>query len=239
MKGRNPTSQVMLAALVLGLTMSPFAVAKAGDALKAGKENSYNGQTTLKAKNSGTSYKDYGTRFTNTDNGGGAILSSHGTGPAMRATNKESGSAALALSVESKKGPAAEFKTGESSAAPFTVNNKNVVTNLHAENSDQLSGQSSGRYAAAGVRVGSDGSVSASPASFGVSGVSRTAEGTYTFSLDSASNGYLIQLTAATTQRDCTVSSVSDASGAVTVDCRNIIGGALADSSFYVSATKP
>jgi hypothetical protein len=94
---RNQGRYVLASALVLALTVSPFAIARTGDALTEGKRNPRHGSAKRQTSFIGKS-KAYVLRISNTrtGNGGGAVLgcrASMSREPCIQAVNVRSGRA--------------------------------------------------------------------------------------------------------------------------------------------------
>jgi hypothetical protein len=136
----EPGRWIFASALVLALTVSPFAIGATGDVLREGKRNPSSGnakrETEIIAGN-----KTYGTRQSNVrdGDGGGAIYgcrSKAGNEPCIRSSNLKAGHAFQFAT----RGPEAGKITasGGASARPFTTNATGVATGLNADRLDNL-----------------------------------------------------------------------------------------------------
>jgi hypothetical protein len=131
---------IFASALVLALTVSPFAIGATGDVLHEGKRNPSSGnaqrETQIIASN-----KTYGTRQSNVrdGDGGGAIYgcrSKTGNEPCIRASNLKTGHAFEFATRGSEGGKITA--SGGASARPFTTNANAVATGLNADRIDSL-----------------------------------------------------------------------------------------------------
>jgi hypothetical protein len=134
---------VLASAVVLTLLVSPFAIARTGDALREGKRNPSHGsasrETEIIASN-----KTYGTRQSNLKdgNGGGAIYgcrSKPGREPCIRANNLNTGRA-FEFETDGAEGGRIEVK--DAAGAPLTTNASGVATGFNA---DHVDGVNAGR----------------------------------------------------------------------------------------------
>ena len=147
-RGLRTSAQVLLAAVVLGLLISSFAVASGeGNPILGGKRNpgsnasaALSSETQIIANNS-----TYGTRQSNkSDNGGGAIYgcrskaggTEKGNEPCIRSRNLADG---RAFEFESNGAEVGRIVNDNVNGAPFTTNAKGVATGLNA---DQVDGKS-------------------------------------------------------------------------------------------------
>ena len=129
---------VFASALVLAVTVSPFAIGATGDVLREGKRNPSSGnakhETEIIANN-----KTYGTRQSNVrdGDGGGAIYgcrSKSGNEPCLRSSNLKNGHA---FEFASRGGEAGRITaSGGDNARPFTTNATGVATGLNADRVD-------------------------------------------------------------------------------------------------------
>jgi hypothetical protein len=139
---RRPGGQgrwVFASALVLALTVSPFAIGATGSALQEGKRNPSSGaahkETEIIAKVS-----SYGTRQSNvlSGNGGGAIYgcrSKEGREPCIRSNNLNSG---RAFEFETNGTEGGRIEAKGTDAHPFTTNATGVATGLNSDRVDSF-----------------------------------------------------------------------------------------------------
>jgi hypothetical protein len=132
---------VLASAVVLGLLVSPFAVASTGDLLREGKRNPGSGSAHNETELI-SSTKTYGTRQSNVrdGNGGGAIYgcrSKPGREPCIRSNNLSSG---RAFEFETDGSEGGRIEANGSNAKPFTTNATGVATGLNADRVDGLDG---------------------------------------------------------------------------------------------------
>jgi hypothetical protein len=141
LQGHGPW--ILASALVLALTVSPFAIGATGDVLREGKRNPSSGgahrETEIIASSS-----TYGTRQSNIRNGdgGGAIYgcrSSSGKEPCIRANNLKAG---RAFEFSTRGAEGGQIRTKSTGGRPFTTNATEVATGL---NSDRLDGLDASR----------------------------------------------------------------------------------------------
>jgi hypothetical protein len=133
------TAHVVAAAAVLAVLMSPWAIAKTGDALREGKRNPGSGASTRETEIISTS-KTYGTRQSNIrdGNGGGAIYgcrASTGREPCIRANNLKTG---RAFEFETEGTEAGRIEASGANARPFTTDATGVATGLNADRVDGI-----------------------------------------------------------------------------------------------------
>jgi hypothetical protein len=130
---------VLASAVVLAMTVSPFAVARTGDLLREGKRNPSSGEakkeTQIIARN-----KTYGTRQSNltNGNGGGAIYgcrSAPGREPCIRSNNLKDG---RAFEFETDGAEGGRIEANTPGARPFSTNATAVATGLNADRVDNL-----------------------------------------------------------------------------------------------------
>jgi hypothetical protein len=133
---------IFASALVLALTVSPFAIGASGDFLREGKRNPSRGSAKRETKIIAGN-KTYGTRQSNIrdGDGGGAIYgcrSKSGNEPCVRASNLNTGHAFEFAT----RGPEAGKITarGGESARPFTTNATAVATGLNSDRVDGMHG---------------------------------------------------------------------------------------------------
>jgi hypothetical protein len=127
---------VLASAVVLALLVSPFAVARTGDLVRAGKRSFSTRETRIISK-----VKTYGTRQSNTKNGdGGAAIygcrSKLGREPCLRSVNLKSGHA---FEFTTKGAEGGRIDAASPGARPFTTNATAVATGLNADQVDGLS----------------------------------------------------------------------------------------------------
>ncbi|HEU4978320.1 MAG TPA: hypothetical protein VFT42_05455, partial [Solirubrobacteraceae bacterium] len=179
---------ILASAVVLGLLVTPFAVAAGdGGAVRGGARNpssnktqEYTSETQIIADNS-----TYGTRQSNkSNNGGGAIYGCRsgeggtpkGNEPCVRANNLSQGRAFEFVSGGPEVG---RIESSDPKAAPFTTNANGVATGLNA---DKVDGKSADDIVAAAqaqnqfAAVSADGKLGAAR---GAASVSKTGTGTY------------------------------------------------------------
>ncbi len=250
MKSHSKIKHVVIASVILGLLISGFAVAKTGDALRAGKKVTAgtDKQTVLKTNNDKSGFNGYGFRVQNKakKNGGGALMSCYTPDAGCFYGTNKSATGGPGVKARSDKGVPLDISNADTTKAPMTVNSSVRVANLNSSNSGQLEGQGPDHYASAGVRVAGTGAV-LNPGSYGLDtsqgggdGVARGALGIYSVWLTSPSDQYLIQITPDSIlgSRTCQVNLVLGTSGLTTITCYDGAGNP-ADSNFFFSATKP
>ena len=250
-KRSGKTTNVVLAAGVLGLLISGFAVASNGDPILAGKTTTAgtDKQTVLKTNNDKTGFNGYGFRVQNksTKNGGGALMSCYTPDAGCFYGTNKSTTGGPGVRARSDKGIPLDIVNSDKTKAPISTNSSVRVSNLNVANSGQLEGKGPDRYAAAGARIDLFGNTLTPPTAYGLDttqgggdGVVRNGAGTgsYTVFLTSPSDQYLIQVTSTTVDIRCAVTGISALNGNAVIDCTN--GGSVAaDTGFYFSATKP
>ncbi len=251
-KRLGKTTNVVLAAGVLGLLISGYAVGATGDPLLVGKKTTAgtDKQTVMKTNNDKSGFNGYGFRVQNKakKNGGGALMSCYTPDAGCFYGTNKSTTGGPGVKARANKGSPLliDVPTGNTSA-PISTNSSVRVANLNVSNSAQLEGQGPDRYAAVGARVDLTGNALSPPTAYGLDttqgggdGVQRNGAGTgnYTVFLTSPSDQYLVQVTPTTVGIRCAVTAVSNVAGNVTVDCTTD-AGAVADTGFYFSATKP
>ena len=245
------TANVVVAAGVLGLLISGYAVAKNGDPLLVGKKTTAgtDKQTVLKTNNDKSGFNGYGFRVQNkaTKNGGGALMSCYTPDAGCFYGTNKSSTGGPGVRARSNKGVPLDIVNADTTKAPITTNSSVRVSKLNVSNSGQLEGQGPDRYAAVGARVDLTGNALAPPTAYGLDttqgggdGVQRNGAGTgnYTVFLTSPSDQYLVQVTPTSVNVRCAVTAVSNVAGNTTIDCTTDLGAA-ADTGFYFSATKP
>ncbi len=250
-KRSGKTTNVVLAAGILGLLISGYAVGATGDPLLVGKSTTAgtDKQTVLKTNNDKSGFNGYGFRVQNkaTSHGGGALMSCYTPDAGcFYGTNKSTATnGGPGVRARSDKGIPLDIINADTTKAPIKTNSSVRVSNLNVSNSGQLEGQRPQRYAAAGAKVDLNGNALATPTAYGLDttlggggGVQRNAAGNYTVFLTSPSDQYLVQVTPTTVNIRCAVTAVSNVAGNVTIDCTND-GGVAADTGFYFSATQP
>ena len=130
---------VFASAVVLALTVSPFAIGATGDVLHEGKRNPSSGgahnETQFISK-----AKTYGTRQSNVlnGNGGGAIYGCRakpGREPCIRSNNLSTG---RAFEFETNGTEAGHIEAKGTDARPFTTNATGVATGLNADRIDNF-----------------------------------------------------------------------------------------------------
>src|SRR5947208_10618701 len=126
---------VLASAVILALLVSPFAIARTGDLVRAGKRTFAKRETRLISK-----VKTYGTRQSNNKNGdSGAALygcrSKLGREPCLRAVNVNSGHA---FEFATKGAEGGRIDANAPGARPFTTNATGVATGLNADQVDGL-----------------------------------------------------------------------------------------------------
>jgi hypothetical protein len=151
-RGHGPW--IVASALVLALTVSPFAIGATGDVLREGKRNPSSGsahrETQIIASN-----KTYGTRQSNTrdGDGGGAIYgcrSSASTEPCIRANNLKAG---RAFEFSTRGAEGGQIRTKSVGGRPFTTNATEVATGLNSDRVDGLDAARIDFRAAAGTAL--------------------------------------------------------------------------------------
>ena len=140
-KPANATGRwVFASAVVLALTVSPFAIGATGEVLREGKRNPSGGSATHETQIIANN-KTYGTRQSNVRNGdgGGAIYgcrSNPGKEPCVRSSNLKDG---RAFEFATRGGEAGRITaSGGDSARPFSTNATGVATGLNADRVDSL-----------------------------------------------------------------------------------------------------
>jgi len=130
---------IFASAVVLALTVSPFAIGATGSVLQEGKRNPSSGNAHRETQLISDS-KTYGTRQSNTrkGNGGGAVYgcrSNPGREPCIRSNNLSTG---RAFEFETDGAEAGRIETKASTARPFTTNATGVATGLNADRVDSF-----------------------------------------------------------------------------------------------------
>ncbi len=244
MKSKSKTMHVVVAAGILGLLISGFAVAKTGDALRAGQKvtSGTDKQTVLKTNNDKTGFNGYGFRVQNksTKNGGGALMSCYTPDAGCFYGTNKSSTGGPGVKARSDKGVPLDIFNADTTKAPMTVNSSVKVDNLHANNSDQLGGQGPDRYGSAAALVLESGALSTEPVAFGIYNVVRAELGIYVITMPSALTGYVFQVTAVYGGENvfCKIGILLVEFNQVAVFCRDPAAG-YANSNFYFTAIKP
>lgn len=136
-RGQGPW--IVASALILALTVSPFAIGATGSVLREGKRNPGSGSATRETKIIAGN-KTYGTRQSNTRNGdgGGAIYgcrSNTGNEPCIRANNLKAG---RAFEFSTRGAEGGQIRTKSTGGRPFTTNATEVATGLNSDRIDGL-----------------------------------------------------------------------------------------------------
>lgn len=248
------TRSVLLATGLLVVGISPFAVAKTGDALREGERN---GTTTRETEiisdvaSTTESKGGYSTRQSNlSSSGGGAVYGCRSKAggsaatpkpqnPCLRANNLENG---YAFEFQATSGDSAGLITvagGGDSKKPFTTNATGVATGLNA---DRVDGQDASEIVNAArapiAQVAADGTAG-SVRGVTTGGVANPAgDGTYQVVF----TGDLTKCALAATATGIAASQVTAtptlAGGNTSVDVRTFDGtGAAADRGFHLSVS--
>ncbi len=140
---------VFASAVLLALTLSPFAIGATGSSLLLGNRNPGSGSTHGETELISSS-KSYGTRQSNVrdGNGGGAIYgcrSKPGREPCIRGNNLNTG---RAFEFETNGNEGGRITTKTTDARPFSTNATGVATGL---NSDRIDGLDAARIDFRGV----------------------------------------------------------------------------------------
>lgn len=130
---------IFASAVVLALTVSPFAIGATGSVLQEGKRNPSSGNAHRETQLISDS-KTYGTRQSNTrkGNGGGAVYgcrSNPGREPCIRSNNLSTGRA-FEFETDGAEGGRIEAKGTD--ARPFTTNATGIATGLNADRVDNF-----------------------------------------------------------------------------------------------------
>jgi hypothetical protein len=140
-RGKGQGRYVLASATVLGLLVSPFAVASTGDFLREGKRNPGSGSAHNETELI-SSAKTYGTRQSNVrdGNGGGAIYgcrSKPGREPCIRSNNLSDG---RAFEFQTGGSEGGRIEANGANAKPLTTNATGVATGFNADRVDGLDG---------------------------------------------------------------------------------------------------
>jgi hypothetical protein len=238
--GRGNGPWVVIAAVLVGLLLAPFALAAGeGRGVRGGARNpspnaslSYTRETQLIANNS-----TYGTRQSNkSTSGGGAIYGCRaraGTNACLRASNLSNG---RAFSFATNSGTEVGRIDGPANAAPFTTSATGVATGLNADRVDSKSAsdivadaQAQNKFAA----VAANGTLGNQR---GATSASRSAAGTYHVVFGADVSKCALQATVNTTTSAGMVGAALAAANTVDVVTRDAAGNAT-DLPFQLAVT--